>query len=65
MDVRDRDSILVDLRSEDDEVRRLAVERATTLPAEEALEILLERLGDSSWRVRKAAIERPPPVTMH
>lgn len=58
MEQRDRESILADLCSEDDEIRRLAVERATTLAPEQALGIFLERLGDPSWRVRKASIER-------
>jgi HEAT repeat protein len=55
---RDRENLLSDLRSPDDELRRLAVERLTLLPAEEATRALVEQLGDPSWRVRKAAIER-------
>jgi HEAT repeat protein len=58
MDSRDRESILEDLESMDEEVRRLAVERLTLLPSAEAIPVLVERLGDSSWRVRKAAIDR-------
>jgi len=58
MDLRDRENILDDLRSTDEEVRRLAVERLPTLPAAEGVPCLVEHLGDSSWRVRKAAIER-------
>ena len=58
MDSRDRESIALDLESMDEEVRRLAVERLTLLPSAEAIPILVERLGDSSWRVRKAAIDR-------
>ena len=58
MDSRDRESILEDLESTDEEVRRLAVERLTLLPSAEAIPVLVERLGDSSWRVRKAAIDR-------
>ena len=58
MDARERDGILRDLASGDDELRRLAVERLVLLPAEEALPRLVERLGDESWRVRKAAVER-------
>lgn len=56
-DPRDRASILQDLASADDEVRRLAVERAPLLPREEALPLLAERLGDESWRVRKSAVD--------
>jgi HEAT repeat protein len=56
-DPRDRASILQDLASADDEVRRLAVERAPLLPGAEALPILADRLGDESWRVRKSAVE--------
>jgi len=58
VDERDRESILRDLASPDDELRRLAVERLVLLPPEEALPHLVERLGDESWRVRKAAVER-------
>lgn len=50
--------VLRDLRSPDEEVRRLAVERLTDLAPPPALEALVETLGDPSWRVRKAAIER-------
>ena len=57
-DERDRQSVLDDLASPDAEVRRLAVERAVALPGDEAIAVLVERLGDPSWRVRKAAIER-------
>ncbi|MCP3983928.1 MAG: hypothetical protein GY723_06045 [bacterium] len=52
------DHLLYDLRSSDDEVRRLAVERLTTLPPNEAIPALVAQLADPSWRVRKAAIER-------
>jgi len=58
MDSRDRESILLDLGSGDEEIRRLAVERLTLLPVAEAFPVLVDRLGDSSWRVRKAAVER-------
>ena len=57
-DERDRASVIGDLSSPDEDVRRLAVERAQALPLEEALPLLVERLGDTSWRVRKAAVER-------
>ena len=57
-DERDRESIARDLRDGDEEVRRLAVERVDALPAEDAIRQLIECLGDSSWRVRKSAIER-------
>jgi HEAT repeat protein len=55
---RERQSILHDLSSPDDEMRRLAVERLLALPVAEALPHLLQALGDSSWRVRKAVVER-------
>ena len=58
MDGRDRESIAKDLESTDEEIRRMAVERLTLLPSAEAIPVLVERLGDSSWRVRKAAIDR-------
>jgi HEAT repeat protein len=57
VDPRERASVLEDLASTDDEVRRLAVERALGLPPVESLPVLAERLGDPSWRVRKAAVE--------
>ena len=57
-DDRDRASVLRDLVGEDEEVRRLAVERVSALSPEEAVPCLVERLGDASWRVRKAAVER-------
>jgi HEAT repeat protein len=55
---RERESVLQDLASPDDEVRRLAVERLAGLPADEGMTRLVECLGDPSWRVRKAAVER-------
>ena len=51
-------SIVRDLGNDDEEIRRLAVERLLTLPASEAIPFLIEGLGDPSWRVRKAAVER-------
>ncbi len=58
MDARERESIELGLSSSDEELRRLAVESLAGLPPEEALPRLVERLGDPSWRVRKAAVER-------
>jgi len=58
MEIRDRENIREDLESTDEEIRRLAVDRLTLLPAAEAIQVLVERLGDTSWRVRKAAIDR-------
>jgi HEAT repeat protein len=58
MDSRERETILEDLLHEDEELRRLAVERTSMLPAEEAVAALVAQLGDASWRVRKAAIDR-------
>ena len=57
-DERDRASIARDLESDDAEVRRLAVERSGALPQDDAIRLLVDRLGDESWRVRKAAVER-------
>jgi HEAT repeat protein len=57
IDPRERESIVQDLASGDEDVRRLAVERLVLLPPAEALPRLAERLGDESWRVRKSAIE--------
>jgi HEAT repeat protein len=55
---RERQAILHDLANPDEEMRRLAVERLLALSIDEALPHLLEGLGDSSWRVRKAVVER-------
>jgi HEAT repeat protein len=55
---RERGSMLSGLESSDDELRRLAVERLLELPVLEAIPYLIARLGDSSWRVRKASVER-------
>ncbi len=57
-DDRDRESVVRDLADCDEDVRRLAVERVGALPLDEALPLLVERLGDASWRVRKVAVER-------
>ena len=57
-DERDRDSVLRDLDSSDEEVRRLAVERIEAVGMEETIPLLIRRLGDFGWRVRKAAVER-------
>ncbi len=58
LDARERESIELGLASADEELRRLAVESLGTLPATEALPRLVTCLGDSSWRVRKAAVDR-------
>ena len=55
---RERESILAGVDDGDDEMRRLAVERLLSLPLAEALPRLVTSLGDPSWRVRKAVIER-------
>ncbi len=57
-DARERESVLCDLASPDEEVRRLAVERAFVLPPEQAIPCLVDRLGDPIWRVRKVAVQR-------
>ncbi len=57
-EAREREGILDDLASSDEELRRLAVERLVELPEDEALPRLLEALGDQSWRVRKSAVDR-------
>jgi HEAT repeat protein len=57
-DARERSSIARDLRSPDEEVRRLAVECVARLSPDEVVPQLVLCLGDESWRVRKAAVER-------
>lgn len=54
----DRASIFEGLSSANEEVRRFAVEQLLLLPISEATEKLYECLGDSGWRVRKAAVGR-------
>jgi HEAT repeat protein len=58
MERNERDSLMADLVHSDEEIRRLAVERLSLLPAADAVAALVECLGDPSWRVRKAAVER-------
>lgn len=55
---REREAILNDLASPDEELRRLAVEQLLSLPIVESLPQLLAKLGDASWRVRKATVGR-------
>ncbi len=55
---REFEDLVRDLRADDDEVRRLAVERCAVGESAEATEMLVSALGDPSWRVRKAALER-------
>jgi HEAT repeat protein len=57
-DDRDRADVLRDLGDADPEVRRLAVERIDALDEHEALDRLIERLGDPDWRVRKSTVQR-------
>ena len=57
-DERDRQSVLRDLESPDEDVRRLAVERVEALRDSEVIPRLVDCMGDSSWRVRKAGVER-------
>lgn len=52
------ESILEGLSSLDAEVRRLSAEQLLQFPLEEALPRLMNSLGDSDWRVRKASVER-------
>ena len=54
----ERRAIEPDLSSPDEEVRRLGVEKLCAQPATEALPQLMAALGDPSWRVRKAVVER-------
>jgi HEAT repeat protein len=58
MDTLERNTLFADLRHSDEEVRRLAVERLSLLPGTDVVTPLVESLGDPSWRVRKAAVER-------
>jgi HEAT repeat protein len=58
METLERDSLFADLGHSDEEVRRLAVERLSMLPVAESVPPLVDSLGDPSWRVRKAAVER-------
>lgn len=55
---REISALRLDLESRDDEVRRLATESLLALPSEVSLPLLVESLGDASWRVRKAAVDQ-------
>lgn len=55
---RERESVIEEMTSRDDELRRLAVERILCLPESEAIPLLIGSIGDPSWRVRKASVER-------
>ncbi|GFO56693.1 PBS lyase [Geomonas sp. Red276] len=52
----DLDTISSELRSPDEEVRRLAVVELSRRPFESAMEFLFIAMGDESWRVRKEAV---------
>jgi len=54
----ERQHLIAQLAHPDEELRRLAVERTSLLPAADALPVLVERLADASWRVRKSAVAR-------
>lgn len=68
MDAAHDDETLRALGNPDEELRRVAVEALAGRTDGEALSALVERLGDASWRVRKAAIDafaatpRPEPA---
>src|ERR1039457_3047040 len=49
--------ISVKLRSPDEETRRTAVGELGAFPLEEVKEYLAHAMGDSSWRVRKEAVD--------
>ncbi len=51
------DHITRDLQSQEEDVRRFAVERLKEVSHPEALALLYDALGDSSWRVRKSAVQ--------
>jgi len=49
--------LLAKIEGSDEVVRHLSVERLVEYPAEKTVPVLLGRLGDSSWRLRKRAVE--------
>lgn len=51
------EEILMKMKSDDDEERRIALCEAASLPHDQAISIIINSLGDKSWRVRKQAIE--------
>ena len=55
-DDRDRASVLRDLAGEDEEVRRLAVERVSALPVDEAIQALILEGADAS-RIKREAVK--------
>ncbi|MCB9723473.1 MAG: HEAT repeat domain-containing protein [Spirochaetaceae bacterium] len=54
----ERDALVEDLTSSDEELRHLALARIASWPREAAEGHWLSALGDESWRVRKAAAEQ-------
>lgn len=45
------------LQSDDEEIRRSTVHTLKDLPLSESLTLILEAMGDESWRVRKESVE--------
>ena len=55
--VENRDTLIEQLRSPDEETRRLAVVGLAEYPLAEAKEAFFVAMGDVSWRVRKEAVD--------
>jgi HEAT repeat protein len=56
-DVDTREQLIAQLQSPDEETRRLAVLGLAGHPAEQVQDALFAAMGDSSWRVRKEAVD--------
>src|SRR5512141_2864652 len=55
--VDNRETLIEQLRSPDEETRRLAVVGLAEYPLAEAKEAFFAAMGDVSWRVRKEAVD--------
>lgn len=56
-DTQNWEELLGRVDSEDQEVRHVAIEQLIEYPSEKSVPVLLRVLGDSSWRLRKRAVE--------
>ncbi len=51
------EELLDRIYSDDQEVRHVAIEQLVAYPSEKSVPVLLRLLGDSSWRLRKRAVD--------
>ena len=51
------EELLDKIYSDDQEVRHVAIEQLVEYPSDKSVPVLLRLLGDSSWRLRKRAVD--------